>query len=248
MIINWRFRRRLLRRILRLELQVQRLEQLNSQVEPKQATHEPPILFEIVRAFAPLLTGVVLLVLAYQLKDSVSIALEQRRIDQSYAGEAKDLLAILLDSTSTRSDAEVAAITLGSFGQWGVPPLVAALQEHDTVAALAARKGLRTAALLDKDAVCTALISLIENRSQLYPWSAHLDALEQLGQLSCSEAVPALAAYRAFLEVADTEEFARVVSEEQQTTIETLNALRATLQTALDRLKRESELHNAQKL
>lgn len=151
---------------------------------------------EVVKAFSPLVTGVVLALVGYLLTGSVNQALQRRQLELSNVSEMRQLIVELSDPTTSLREAEAMAVTLSAFGGYAVPPLLNLLENGGDTKIVAARRGLRAAALTDSAAVCRGLRRVLTNRTRWFRWETHLAAIELAGELGCTELQGALERYR----------------------------------------------------
>ncbi len=172
----------------------ERIEKLESP-SPK----EPPSLRQrlldlLAQALVPIISGAVILLLGYAVKDSVDQALRREQLHLSYVSQMQELLEKMRTPAVTREQAESAAIVLATFGPPAAAPLVNELQ-FEGVRALAAQSGLRTMALIAPEKACELLTRILTNRSRLYRWETHKRAIALLGDLECTQATATLEDY-----------------------------------------------------
>jgi hypothetical protein len=150
----------------------------------------------ILDVLKTLLPSIVLAVLGFALKDTVDQALREREIQLAAVKEMETLVPDLQKTDLVRADAQAKAAQLAAYGRYSVPFFVNILEVGNQNAAVGAEDGLRMVARSDPEAVCTALQTVIRNRTGLYRWQTHLSALEVLGQASCTKACRDVATFR----------------------------------------------------
>jgi hypothetical protein len=172
----------------------ERLDKLEGQ-KKKPTTLGQRLLDILAQALVPIISGGVILLLGYGLKDSVDQALRREQLNLSYASQMQELLEKMRAPGATREQAEAAAQVLATFGNPAVAPLVSELQ-FEGLRSLAAEGALRTMALTTAESACEVLPRVLDNRSRLYDWQTHQRAIRLLGDLECSGAAEGLRTYR----------------------------------------------------
>lgn len=155
---------------------------------------------DIVSAFAPILSGVIVAIVAYFLTDSVNTALKRQELQLSNATEMKALLLAL--EGPKPEEWRASAFTLSAFGAPAVPPLVSALTTADEVRTPIVEAALRGIGLENSKVVCKAMIAVLGNRTGRYTYLAHQSAIRLIGDLGCPEAGPVLERYSATVSAA----------------------------------------------
>ena len=110
--------------------------------------------------FSTVLSGVLLARFGFFLTGRLSQSAKEREINTTNAAQMQNLLVKI--STGTAQEAEAAAISLTTFGQYSIPPLIANLQ-YGPERALAAERGLMALALTESTAVCDNLRKVLDN-------------------------------------------------------------------------------------
>ncbi|HQR70482.1 MAG TPA: hypothetical protein PLE54_07760 [Burkholderiaceae bacterium] len=156
-------------------------------------------LWEKAQSLSGIVAAIVTGAVGLYLTGVVNRGFEERKLETANVEKMRDLIGQLNKDRIEEKDAEAIGLTLGAFGEFAVPSLVAALGTNTTSRAAGARTGLLAASLNDKPAVCKALVGVLSNRSQLYTVLMHKRAVELLGKLDCGRAGED--ALRAYLEL-----------------------------------------------
>src|SRR4030095_12593964 len=90
----------------------------------------------------PYIGGLVVLLVGFWIKDSVTLALQREQLNLAYAQQMRDLVKDF-DESSTPTDADRNAIGLAMFGKYAIVPLLERLESGGDVLPLAAQRGLR---------------------------------------------------------------------------------------------------------
>jgi len=202
---------------------------------------------DVVQAFGPIVSGLLVALVAYVLTGSVTQILEERRVELSFGQAMQPLLVKLRDSKADRIEAEATALTLAvAFGKDAALPLLSELQTGTEVSVPAAEKALQALGLNHRQPTCDVLARAVGNRTRLFSWTTQRTAARLLADLDCQHAVPTLAAYRAFLVSLAAqpperalEEYRQAVRDEPPVSIGTLAELRAAIDQALRLLDRQ---------
>jgi hypothetical protein len=144
--------------------------------------------------FAALVTGAV----GLYLTGVVNRGFEERKLESANVEKMRELIVQLNKDKIEDTEAEAIGLTLGAFGEFAVPSLVAALGTNTSSRAAGARAGLLAASLTDKKAVCHALVSVLTNHSQRYTVLMHQRVVGLMGRIDCGPA--AEDAMRAYLQ------------------------------------------------
>lgn len=152
---------------------------------------------DILGAFTPFLSAILVAVLAFGLKDSVDQALAKEELHINSVSEMKDMLVTLRKADVTKEEASAAALTLAAYGHYAIPSLMITLGEADDVRAPAAEQGLEAVAASEPGAVCTRLEATIAERNGRHHYMTHLAALRLIGLIPCVTAEPVLVPYKA---------------------------------------------------
>jgi hypothetical protein len=151
------------------------------------------------------LSGVLLAVFGFFLTGRLSQSAKERELNTSNAGQMQSLLVKI--STGTAQEAEAAAISLTTFGQYSIPPLIANLQ-YGPERSLAAERGLMALALTESTAVCDKLRSVLDNRTRRYTAQSHTVVIRIMGAAACRTTLPTLQRYDSLLAQADADTIA----------------------------------------
>ena len=207
-----------------LEDRVAKLEADAKQPQPK-----PKDNWDRLQAVSSFASGALVAIVGYFLTGSVNRVLEERKLEVSTGAAVHELVLKLENGDS--NEANAAAVTLAAFGSVGVVPLVAALQGDGSNQLEAAKKGLRALALSARPQVCDALATVLGNRTGLYAWRVHRQAVVLLRDLGCRAELPAVRAYAAV--VADRsgvlESYRAIVIDDGTVNPESLTTLRDEL-------------------
>ena len=185
---------------------------------------------DVLGAFTPFLSAILVAYLAYGLKDSVDQAMAREELHINSVSEMKDLLVTLRKAEVTKEEASAAALTLAAFGHYAIPSLMITLEEADDVRAPAAEQGLEAIAGSEPGPVCTKLQATIAERNGRHHYMTHLAALRLIGIIPCPAAAPALVAYKTDVDGARfrsplTAESAQELRDQIAQTLRLLNAL-----------------------
>jgi hypothetical protein len=189
-------------RILHLEIEIdrlkpnlsQRLQKLEGKVNTTDSFGDK-IIKLLGQALIPVISGAIILILGYAIKDSVDQALAKQQLQLSYATEMQKLLEKMNATKATREQIEAAALVLSTFGKNAVVPLVNELQQEGSIRAIAAENGLRAMALMETSQPCSVLKKLLSNQSRLYGWKTHQRAIRLIGDLDCKDALGIIKEY-----------------------------------------------------
>jgi hypothetical protein len=143
---------------------------------------------------AALVTGLV----GFYVTGVVNRGFEERKLETANVEKMRDLIVLLNKDKIEDTEAEAIGLTLGAFGEFAVPSLIAALGTNTSSRAAGARAGLLAASLNDKVAVCRALVSVLSNHSQRYTVLMHGRVVGLLGRIDCGAAADE--AMRAYLQ------------------------------------------------
>jgi hypothetical protein len=162
----------------------------------------------ILQALAPVLAGVVVAVAGYLLTGRITNALGQRQLELGNITQMRDILVRLETGKADGKDLvqeemNANATALAAFGSYAAPSLIELLRQGGDVKVRAAETGLESLALSDPAAACAQLGRVLANRTQAFPWQAHLHVLRLAGTLACRDMLGALRAYRALLTTGD---------------------------------------------
>ena len=146
-----------------------------------------------MQTLGPYLSGVVVLVIGFWLKDSVSLALQREQLDLAYVKDVRDLIQGF-DSSTEQPSADANAIALAMYGEFAIVPLFERLQGGD-VAQLAAERGLRLIGANDPATACPRFTKLLRDPSRRYTWQTHKTVVRLIGASECVPSIAVLQAY-----------------------------------------------------
>jgi DNA-binding FrmR family transcriptional regulator len=202
------------------------LNELVSQTAAQAAAHEGRIaalessrkgkdIWDIISALSPAVTGIVLLLIGYGLKDSVDQAMKREELHLSSVKDMQEALVVLEKPDITKETSVGTSLTLAAFGHYAVPSLLMVLDNGDEVRSPAAEEALRAIALNEPQAVCDSMLRVLSNRSRRFIWLTHLAALRLLGDASCDGGTTVLKEYSRALDGVkdDLAAFASTVSD-----------------------------------
>jgi hypothetical protein len=152
--------------------------------------------------FSSVLSGVILAAFGFFLTGRLEQASKERELNIQSAKDMQELLVKI--STGSRDEAEAAAVSLTTFGQYAIPPLIENLQ-YGPERALAAERGLQALALTDAGNLCSNLGAVLENRTQRYTAASHTAVIRILGAADCKDKtqIQTLREYADFIKRAD---------------------------------------------
>src|SRR5215813_3858180 len=130
------------------------LNELVSQTAAHAAAHEGRIaalessrkgkdIWDIISALSPAVTGIVLLLIGYGLKDSVDQAMKREELHLSSVKDMQEALVVLEKPDITKETSVGTSLTLAAFGHYAVPSLLMVLDNGDEVRSPAAEEALR---------------------------------------------------------------------------------------------------------
>jgi hypothetical protein len=197
-----------------------------------------------LQTLGPYVAGLIVLLVGYAIKDSVTLALQREQLDLEYVKQMRDLMKDF-DEAQTQTAANANAVGLAMYGKFAIVPLVERLEEGD-LANLAAERGLRLVGSNDPVAACPKFVQVIADRSRRYSWQTHKTLIKVIGQSACTDARPALEKYSADLTALDTDgkriaAFGQLYSEPDGFDIESISSLKTELTNALQILSAQVE-------
>ncbi len=137
----------------------------------------------------------VLLGLGFSLKGSVEQAFRRQELEVKSAESIEKLLGTLHKSNVSRVDASAAALTMASYGQAAIIPLIGVLEYGPSEAQQAARQSLFIIGLVHPEELASDLAKILERRNGQLSWSTHKAAIELLGQLQNPACIEPLQKY-----------------------------------------------------
>jgi hypothetical protein len=190
-------------RLARLEAELAELKPtLRERMEKLEAAAAKPwwksTLAAIGNAVPQLVTGVVVLIIAFELKDSVDLAIREQQVQLSYAKEMAEPLKAMAKPEADLSEVEQAAVLLAGFGRQAVVPLLNELRYEGNRAA-GAEAGLRALAFMNPDVVCEAAVRMVANPGRSVGWAAHAAAARTAAAAKCQDALSALREFEQLL-------------------------------------------------
>ena len=127
-----------------------RVEELEAQVKalkPKQKDR-----WEKLQALSGIVTALVTGAVGLYLTGVINSGLERRKLESANVEKMRDLIVRFNATEIAETEAEAVALTLAAFGEFAVPPLIAALGTRTQQRASAAETALLAVALSDYDA------------------------------------------------------------------------------------------------
>ncbi len=236
-------------RLLRLEADLerlkptlaQRIERLEEKVK-KGESFGKQLLKLLGQALVPVISGAVILILGYAVKDSVDQALARQQLQLSYATEMQELLEKMSATNATREQVEAAALVLATFGENAVVPLINELQLEGSIRALAAESGLRAMALMETSQHCNVLVKILSSRSRLYRWETHRRVIRLLGDLDCRDAVETLQEYEKLISKSEKQngfkDYTAILRRDSSLNIDSIQQIKKTLGNTMEVLRK----------
>ncbi|MGD0839501.1 MAG: hypothetical protein ABSB49_22935 [Polyangia bacterium] len=162
------------------------------------------------------LSGVLIAVLVYQLKDRVELRLKEQEIGVTSAADMRDLELSALNENATQQQAISSSLALATFGDRALPFLIQLSAIPNPNQETGARVGLRAVGVADHDKTCSYLKRVLDTRSRLYSWETMTLAAEISADLACTENITSLCKFRELVErrTSNPTEFARAVQNE----------------------------------
>jgi hypothetical protein len=153
---------------------------------------------EWLQTLGPYLGGLVVLLVGFWIKDSVTIALQRQQLDLNYVQQMRDLIKAF-DEADTQSTADANAVGLAMYGKYAILPLVERLEGGGDVVPLAAQRGLRMVGSEHAVEACPKFRAVINDRARRFKWQTHKTLIKVIGQSECADARADLQTYRAAL-------------------------------------------------
>jgi hypothetical protein len=153
-----------------------------------------------MQTLGPYLGGLVVLIVGFWLKDSVSLALQREQLDLAYVKDVRDMIEDF-DASTEQPSADANAIALAMYGKFAIVPLIERLQGGD-VAQLAAERGLRLIGDNEPADACPRFTKLLGDPAHRYTWQTYKSVLRLIGVSECVPSIDVLEAYVAELEQA----------------------------------------------
>lgn len=214
-----------------------RIAKIEEQMEKQQKKKKKPKDFwDKLQAVSSLISGLVVVIVAYFLTGSVNQALQERQLELSNLTAMRELMVKLGSPDISLPDAEATTITLAAFGKYAVVPLINQLQSERDIKVLAAEKGLRVLSLTHRAEVCESLMAILKNRTRLFTWQTHRRAIGLIGDINCVPAKPLLEQYAELIRRGTTKEgleaYRDIVQEDPPPTFESIDLIRSELERA----------------
>jgi hypothetical protein len=150
-----------------------------------------------VQTLGPYFAGIIVAVIGFALKDSVTLALQREQLDLEYVKQMRDLIRDF-DEADTQAAADANAVGLAMYGRHAIIPLVERLEGGD-IARIAAERGLRLVGNLDPVNACPRFLGVVDDRARRFRWQTQKTMIRVLGQSGCLEARDSLRRRRAEL-------------------------------------------------
>jgi len=181
-----------------------RMRELSRRVAALEAPPAPPKdkpkgkdAWDRLQVLMPLVNGIVLALVAWWVSGAVEYALKRDTLQLAQAKEMQALIAGLAGDNVDAQSATSAALTLAAYGRPAVGPLLSLLSErYDEVRGPAVESALRAVGIVQPDAVCTPLSTLLRSRSTRLGWPAKATLIRLLGDVQCMQARLQLEALR----------------------------------------------------
>jgi hypothetical protein len=192
---------------------------------------------EWLQTLAPYIGGLVVLLVGFWIKDSVTIALQREQLDLSYVQQMRDLIQDF-DESNTQAAANANAVGLAMYGKHAILPLVERLEGGGDVVPDAAERGLRLVGTEHPAEACVKFRRVIDDRAHRFKWQTHKTLIKVIGQSECADVRADLESYRAALKQLGSDEsaalFARRYSQSAGFDVESAKALIAEIDAALE--------------
>jgi hypothetical protein len=145
-------------------------------------------------ALPQFITGLIVLVVGFALKDSVDLAIRQQQLQLSFVTSMKAGLDEMARERAPLASVEQAAVVLASFGRPAILPLINELRQGGN-RTIGAEAGLATLALTEPEEVCRLVLRSLARSSQLFDAEGYGAAVRILVAGDCSRALDTLAAH-----------------------------------------------------
>lgn len=175
-----------------LDARLRTLEEAVKKLQPRSGVRD------WLQTMGPYLGGVVVLVVGFWLKDSVSLALQREQLDLAYVKDVRDMIEDF-DASTQQPAADANAIALAMYGNFAIVPLIERLQGGD-VAQLAAERGLRLIGDNQPADACPRFTRLLGDPTRRYTWQTYKSVLRLIGVSECVPSIGVLEAYSAELD------------------------------------------------
>ena len=217
-----------------LDARLKALEDGVKQLKPRSS------LRDWIQTLGPYLSGLIILIVGFWLKDSVTMAFQREQLDLSYVKDVRVLIENF-DKATEQSSADTNAIALAMYGKFALVPLIERLETGD-VAKIAAERGLRLVGANQPEAACPRFANLLDDPSPRFTWQTHKTIIRLLGSSGCIQDIGLLETYIVTLDqaAADAAELAKFASRFSNPGVidaETVDSLRTATMDALTILK-----------
>jgi hypothetical protein len=157
-----------------------------------------------LQTLGPYVSGLIVLLVGFWIKDSVTLALEREKLDLSYVTQMREF-AKAVDDATTQPTADSNAVWLAMYGKHAINPLVERLESGD-VAHLAAERGLMIIGSNDPQAACPVFASILMDKGRRFTWNTQKTMIKVIGQSGCLKAIPVLEVYKSQLTALGSDE------------------------------------------
>jgi hypothetical protein len=217
-----------------LDTRLKALEDGLKQLRPRSS------LRDWIQTLGPYLSGLIILIVGFWLKDSVSMAIQRDQVDFSYVKDVRELIQ-KFDQATEQSSADTNAIALAMYGKFALVPLIERLESGD-VAKIAAERGLRLVGADQPEAACPRFANLLDDPSPRFTWQTHKTIVRLLGASGCQQSIGLLERFVVTLDEAAAEDaeipkFAARFSNPGVVDAETVDSLKTAAIGALTILK-----------
>jgi hypothetical protein len=217
-----------------LDARLKALEDGVKQLKPRSS------LRDWIQTLGPYLSGLIILIVGFWLKDSVTMAFQREQLDLSYVKDVRELIENF-DKATEQSSADTNAIALAMYGKFALVPLIERLETGD-VAKIAAERGLRLVGANQPEAACPRFANLLDDPSPRFTWQTHKTIIRLLGSSGCIQDIGLLETYvvtldQAAADPAELTKFASRFSNPGVIDAETVDSLRTAAMDALTLLK-----------
>jgi len=151
-----------------------------------------------VQTLGPYVSGLVVLLVGFWIKDSVTLALQREQLDLEYVKQMRDLIKDF-DQAPNQAEADADAVGLAMYGQHAIIPLVERLEGGD-VASLAAERGLGLIGSNDPAVACPKFAGVVADRARRFKWQTHKTMIKVIGRSACVQTAAMLQEYRGELQ------------------------------------------------
>ena len=146
-----------------------------------------------IQTLGPYLSGLIILIVGFWLKDSVSQAFQREELDLSYVKDVRELIENF-DKATEQPSADANAIALAMYGKFSIVPLIERLESGD-VAKIAAERGLRLVGANQPEAACPRFARLLDDPARRFTWQTHKTVIRLMGASECVDSIAALEDY-----------------------------------------------------